>query len=424
MCSTGHELNKYHDHDRNKYPPINIDYLLKWYVEENYNESEKLVDIHNRCGGGLKSSWCPVELIMGDKRYLFTGEIHGMDVVGGLLYVLYGRPTDFTKRCELKCRYGNLVYRLIRDSKSASIVECIDGLEYPIKKDIDNYVEYMLGTIEVFKHRYIYYWKSGCPTIDINIDSYIDNVDNVLKSAKAEQYNKVVGLTTEMDDIDSEIGSTELDINSLVVSNVDRLEIERLYHEYNRMVYRYNRELKTYRKANSSMSSLDSTVSDGGRNLLDLKKKIYRLRYVPDEYSMIKNRCSLLDNLRMHIQCKKGELSVLSNKMEYERNIVGGKLVPEDWLNMDIYKECIAMDSESIIDTYIEHIRAKYKIEVEYRCNKWESENRTTDYCNWLVSRCMIGDGFQLVVVDSQVVDSLVDSVTIIRPIMSNNFTT
>ena len=82
---------------------------------------------------------------------------------------------------------------------------------------------------------------------------------------------------------------------------------------------------------------------------------------------MMNSRYTLLDNLKTSIQNKLCEKVVLSTKLEYEREIVNGNLVPDDWLNIDIYKECISLDVESIADTYIEYIGINYKKELEYQ---------------------------------------------------------
>ena len=397
---------------RTDYPPINIDFLFKLYVDYNYNDSVKLVEIHNECGGTIRCNWCPLEIVIDDERYKCKGS-YGMWLLDALLYVLYGDPMDYTKSCELKCRYGSLVYVIKRDSKTKSIMEYVDGEEYPISKGVDEQVEYMVGGLDDFKKKYIYYWKAVAPSIEVDVDGYIESVESRLVYAKEVKYKEVLELTKKMEGVDSEIKSIELDIASLHVSKEDMFEVDRQYHDYNRMVDKYNIELVKYRNTNHSISSIDSNVSEDGRYLLDLKKKIYGVRYIPDEYNMMKSRYNLLDNLRMSIQSKVGEKLVLVNKIDYERDIVQGRLVPEEWLNMEIYKECLKLDVDTIVDTYIEYIGINYKRELEYTNGKWCGDGLSSEYCNWLISRCMSGEGFQIVITNDKLDD--IDGLVVIN---------
>ena len=162
------------------------------------------------------------------------------------------------------------------------------------------------------------------------------------------------------------------------------------------------------------MSSLDSSISEQEtKHFLDKRKKVRNLRYIPDEYYMIKSRKELLDNLNRYLENKRHEGMMLDVKIDNERNIVQNRLVPEEWLNIEVYKECLGMDIENIRETYIEYIGLKYKKELYYDNGSWSSDTIDESYCNWLVSRCMQGDTFQIVLLDKKdkkIIDSIKSS--------------
>ena len=71
------------------------------------------------------------------------------------------------------------------------------------------------------------------------------------------------------------------------------------------------------------------------------------------------------------------------------------------------------MDIENIRETYIEYIGEKYKKELYYDNGSWSSDTIDESYCNWLVSRCMQGDRFQIVLLDKKdkkIIDSIKSS--------------
>ena len=369
----------------NEYPPIDIDFLYRIYVEENYNDSVKLLEIHNKCGGGAYSDWSPLYVYLDGIEYKCRGLVD-RKVLEGILYVLYGGNVSNYKSSRLICRDGNIEYSIRRDKEVSSIMEYIDGDEYGIKKDVEKYVGDRLGSLADFKKRYIYHWKEVGPKIECNVDGYVSNADILLANLKKAKYNEVVSLSKKKDRICDEIKEVELDIKSLMITMGDILEISRLHDEYNRDVSIYNKELRRYRNSTGSDQSIDSTISEDGRYLLELKRKIYRSRYIPDEYSMMKSRYNLLENLKIYIQTKERDVIVVDQHMKNESAIVQGKLVPEEWLNMGVYKESVLESVSNIVDTYKEYIGTQYNIE----------------YNNWLLSRCMCGEGFQMVVVDQK----------------------
>jgi hypothetical protein len=290
--------------------------VLSTYLDQLYNDSHILMNIH------FKSidSTTPIHiqtLLINDQE-IDTTNIH--DIRDYISYILYANALDANAltNAYIEYTYGSITYAIHRTTNSLTIHEINDNHKYPVINN--NYI------LDVF---------GPCSNpMDISIYTYwLDSLDAWICDS---QHHTILALSHEKDQLEHTIQSNILDSNSLRVTYSVVNDVERTFHEYNRLTRTYTRELKRYRTG-SEDGSIDSTM-DNATVLLALKKRIHLIRYIPDEYRMIKNRLELVRTIDSTIEHDKMTIQNIDTKIEYER-----KIYNQQWIDADvaIYKHTL-----------------------------------------------------------------------------------
>ena len=217
-----------------EYSNIDLDFLLENYVEQNYDDGNGVIEIHNLCKKKENIEWYPIEIYIGNERNVFS-ELGNKRVLESLLYVLYGKSFENNEPCKLKCKMGELVIQINRSQEKTELMEYIDGEYYPMLKKVDEYVVSKLGNIDDFRKKYIYNWKEIGPRIELDVDRYIENANELLERYKKEKYDNLVVKVKEREKLDKEIEECVLDIESLHITPEEINIIEKEYTNYKKI---------------------------------------------------------------------------------------------------------------------------------------------------------------------------------------------